>query len=1801
MNWDDFPDADPWGAFPDADGPATAVQKQPTASNLEGLRTAARARQEQKPSGQIIDFQKEGGPAFATQRQLVDQEYVGLLEEAKRTGDYSKADAFRKQLWAMEDAGQKLDDTRMIEGSAPAEFFQAQEAQAQMDSIRAQEQAFAAEHGDASFGQGMRLGQRRLGNALIRPVEAFGLVKEGTADQANRDTQMREAAMNEMDGSRRARTLRSAGSSIMQASAGAAAGVSLPLMFGSATANEAYTKAIDAGKEHGEAVKYALAQGGAEAATTYLFNVIGSKVPGLSGAGGLEQGFGRAAVQAAKDPKWRKLATSFVGENAEEVAQALASRGIDKAFGMRNDQPFMDELYDTLLTTSVTMGLVNTPAAISTAADAWARRNPEAAAKLAALPPNPSRKQMADAGVDVRGSSGAQREAGRQAVVQALAEGESTADLPEAAVTNEPAVTPEEQQAESLFKANPGFAAAIARKFHGGESVTSQDMDALGLPRGTQSTRDQFAKHVADIFSRDKSAGEASNGELNQSPPQPNITGEQPSNEAQATVPPTDQAAVEAAPKVDAEIDGVRKRYKEASGHDLNNLVEPTADHADAVEFYQSRNKKVRFFDADPKQNSFWDRDTDTVYLNARHKGDAMWYLVGHEYAHSSGADKRLADLPASVIAKAKAEYLATSNPTYRKQLRENPERLTREAVATFIGNVMRDPKRRAQLQKGQPTLWQKIVEAVKSIFAGDESRAAQRVLTELGVTKPAATTNASQYAQAKRGTTAEVRQFEAEMGAQRRTAPRDTPTMEQRRESGNKALESDYEGTYQAIVNAGYDGKAITPELTAAYGKLLDSEYARSRKSGDMSRVVALQRAYTMAGTAASQALSSRRDALNEPESRRRAVIEAINDPGQRFQEELKAAEEAYRKARQDFFKEGGTEQDLSDGPMLSNAVASPPTKTDTPEFKRWFGKSVVVNLKRGTPRVMYHGTSSSGFDQFETYGTNYGLMGIGAYFTADPEVASSYTNKGRGNSKGVYPVYLSIQNPIDMDAPADVGKWSDNYLFKEYGPSVDAARGMTNEQVFREIEQAMTEDGGIPADEGADMVQEAFRAMGYDGITHIGGGRVDAKGVRHRVYIAFDPTQIKSATGNRGTFDPNEPSILLANTPDTPGRKRARRKLTEAQKRLDMVHDRIAKVNNRVQEQLKKLGYDLDKPESISDDPKQFVKFLRDVQAKRGPYSDVMYEYYRSWGLMSSLSSQAANIVGPWVDMVTSSAHYLGEAILNSATGNKTGATLGEMRYLMRGGLISLFKEARANAAASFRNELSEFRLKHGGEEELREYGEGAAASGTLGRINRLWFDVNLTADDFAKSIRGGTVVGALAYRKGKADGLSGAELESFINEEVNDPTSDSWKEAVQAANAGTLSDKGGKLSAQLSKWANDARQFEMGGMTPLRWLIPYVHTPLRAFARGLERSYLDTPGLLIQVAGNIYNRRHPLHNAGNRVARQTMAWGMMAMLIPAVGDSDDEDVWITGADDKHPYSVKLWGTWYSYARIDPFATTLGATADAIQGYKKDGAVGLLMAPLVTLFKMTQEKTMMQTFGDLARMAEASKKEGWRGAGRQVVDTAANFTAGWVPNIIRSTIKASETEKPDNQSIGSVRSLSDLGNRFVERTLNKMEVPELLGYGSDQPQVGLFGEERSQMLMDRPATDFIFRLIAPTTGGPADVHPGYRYIYEWNKVAEEKDGKPIGDSGMDPYVTIRGKKVWLTRDEFTQMQKRAGSTLKTLYDSNKSEFDPKNTTPEGARLLSKLIDRSKERARREVMAAKVEAQPQLLSAGKN
>ena len=144
---------------------------------------------------------------------------------------------------------------------------------------------------------------------------------------------------------------------------------------------------------------------------------------------------------------------------------------------------------------------------------------------------------------------------------------------------------------------------------------------------------------------------------------------------------------------------------------------------------------------------------------------------------------------------------------------------------------------------------------------------------------------------------------------------------------------------------------------------------------------------------------------------------------------------------------------------------------QTETRQFQRWFGDSKVVD-EDGKPLVVYHGTDAE-FNVFDMSKGRANMDIQGAFF-------SPYELDAQGYGENVKAYYLSIQNPAD-----------EGTAYK----ALNRFKGQNN--------------AGIKA-------REYLQKQGYDGVYN-----------GYDEYIAFEPTQIKSAKNNVGTFDPFNPDV--------------------------------------------------------------------------------------------------------------------------------------------------------------------------------------------------------------------------------------------------------------------------------------------------------------------------------------------------------------------------------------------------------------------------------------------------------------------------------------------------------------------------------------------------------------------------------------------------------------------------------------------------------------------------------------------------
>lgn len=250
---------------------------------------------------------------------------------------------------------------------------------------------------------------------------------------------------------------------------------------------------------------------------------------------------------------------------------------------------------------------------------------------------------------------------------------------------------------------------------------------------------------------------------------------------------------------------------------------------------------------------------------------------------------------------------------------------------------------------------------------------------------------------------------------------------------------------------------------------------------------------------------------------------------------------------------------------PPVAGMVAQPSVpygtaQTQTDAFRRWFGKSLVVD-HNDAPQVMYHASKRDvpWFNRMKSSEWRRASMDtVGSWFSDTPAEDGGAGMYVGGEGAAIYPVYLAIQRPKVYDA------------FNDFLRDMHAAEG-------RRIE-----DQAAPGLGSAEGLRERLKAQGYDGIAFTktdtqelhdelaasldslqqakndeysvkaadrepytwkrqriqervdrlrqelkeNGGSTEFD--KQYVWVAFEPEQIKSAIGNNGQFDPANPSIV-------------------------------------------------------------------------------------------------------------------------------------------------------------------------------------------------------------------------------------------------------------------------------------------------------------------------------------------------------------------------------------------------------------------------------------------------------------------------------------------------------------------------------------------------------------------------------------------------------------------------------------------------------------------------------------------------
>ena len=190
---------------------------------------------------------------------------------------------------------------------------------------------------------------------------------------------------------------------------------------------------------------------------------------------------------------------------------------------------------------------------------------------------------------------------------------------------------------------------------------------------------------------------------------------------------------------------------------------------------------------------------------------------------------------------------------------------------------------------------------------------------------------------------------------------------------------------------------------------------------------------------------------------------------------------------------------------------------QTDTPEFKRWFGDSKAVDAE-GKPLVFYHG----GDPDFT--GVRAGGRFGGAIFAREGQPSGYGQEQHALYVKGPILELQEMANLLDSD--------SGRVALEK------ATQKSLSDDEAEALAEALTDGSNYPDDQATwDLIGAIDEADAQLEIQKLRGAVARELGFQvvrtpdefdGETVMILSPEQIKSATGNNGQFDPNDPNIL-------------------------------------------------------------------------------------------------------------------------------------------------------------------------------------------------------------------------------------------------------------------------------------------------------------------------------------------------------------------------------------------------------------------------------------------------------------------------------------------------------------------------------------------------------------------------------------------------------------------------------------------------------------------------------------------------
>ena len=411
---------------------------------------------------------------------------------------------------------------------------------------------------------------------------------------------------------------------------------------------------------------------------------------------------------------------------------------------------------------------------------------------------------------------------------------------------------------------------------------------------------------------------------------------------------------------------------------------------------------------------------------------------------------------------------------------------------------------------------------------------------------------------------------------------------------------------------------------------------------------------------------------------------------------------------------------------------------------------------------------------------------------------------------------------------------------------------------------------------------------------------------------------------------------------------------------------------------------------------DTKATVQFIRDIQNAKT--MDMVYEAWRN-AILSSPKTIITNAISNTITIMTKPIESLTAASLEAGkqviTGKPRKVFFGEVKAEVVGAIQGV-KEGFRVGLQSFVTELPS------DTETKIEMAKGTAIPGKTGRIIRYPQRLLMATDEMFKAIMYRSELNSLAYRKASLEGKRGQERIDAMTEYLLNPTEEMIKKSRNESLYRTYNKPLGKFGNQVMQ----LRESDPSGV--LKYILPFIRTPVNIFKFGLERTPINFARL-----GYLISKGKINDDMAEELSKPLLgsAIGMGIVALVAQG-------FITGGAPKEkekkdalyrtgwqPYSFKIGDTYIPYNRIEPMGSIVGSVADYVELFKdkKPQEIDEMVGRIATsIAKNWTNKTFLLGLSNAINAIQDPERYG--------ENLIQSFAGSLVPNIVATTVKATD-----------------------------------------------------------------------------------------------------------------------------------------------------------------------------------------------